>query len=83
MREQLQMQIVKKKYFKNSEDGSEGEKKLTWSEKEQLRNLHQSDPIAWDFDILAERFQIQPRVNYSIFSFLMLYWFCFTYLTGS
>ena len=64
------MRIVKKKYFKDSDDDSEVEKKLTWLEKEQLRLLHQSDPIAWDFDMLAERFQIQPQVNYSTFSFL-------------
>lgn len=79
------MQIVKKKYFKDSDDGSEGEKKLTWLEKEQLRLLHQSDPIAWDFEMLAERFQIQPQVNYYILSlfFLKLYWFCIIYLSGS
>lgn len=50
--EQLQYHIVKRKYFKPSVRYNF----LTWSEKLQIRNLHEKDPIEWSIDSLAESF---------------------------
>ena len=58
IKENIKMKIVKQKYFKDSVE----EKTLSWSDKEHIRFLHNSDPQQWTFEMIAEHFRIEPHV---------------------
>lgn len=56
-KELLQMNIVKQKYFKEPKENT-----LSWSDKEHIRYLHNTDPEKWTFEIIAEQFKIDFHV---------------------
>ena len=58
IKELVKMKMVKQKYFKDSVE----EKTLSWSDKEHIRFLHNSDPQQWTFEMIAEHFRIEPHV---------------------
>lgn len=49
--EKVQQLMIKNKYFKDNSPGF-----LTWSEKEQMRQLHSKNPEEWSLERLAESF---------------------------
>ncbi|XP_072385543.1 uncharacterized protein [Diabrotica undecimpunctata] len=55
--EQIKYMIVKNKYFKEKFPNF-----LTWSDKEQMRLLHSTDPEEWTIEKLAESFPALPEV---------------------
>ncbi|XP_077283535.1 uncharacterized protein LOC143909416 isoform X2 [Arctopsyche grandis] len=50
-KDMLKKQIVKQKYFKENTPNL-----LTWSEKEQIRYLHNKDPVEWTLERLVDSF---------------------------
>ena len=62
IKELVKMKMVKQKYFKDSVE----EKTLSWSDKEHIRFLHNSDPQQWTFEMIAEHFRIEPHVAKAI-----------------
>lgn len=50
-KDMLKKQIVKQKYFKENTPNL-----LTWSEKEQIRYLHNKDPVGWTLEKLSDSF---------------------------
>ena len=58
VREMVQLKMVQQKYFK---EGNR-ENILSWSDKEHIRYLHNSDPQQWTFEMIAEQFRIDPQV---------------------
>lgn len=62
IKELVKMKIIKQKYFKDSAE----EKTLSWSDKEHIRFLHNSDPDQWTFEMIAEHFRIEPHVAKAI-----------------
>lgn len=64
IKEMTQLRIVKQKYFKDSAE----EKTLTWSDKEHIRFLHNSDPQHWTIEMIAEHFRIEPHVAKAVAS---------------
>ncbi|XP_058824372.1 uncharacterized protein LOC131685034 [Topomyia yanbarensis] len=65
-RERLQSWIVGNKYFKTKQLNF-----LTWSEKEQIRYLHNFDPEEWTVDKLVESF---PADRYTIVKIIKAKW---------
>ncbi|XP_055639587.1 uncharacterized protein LOC129777371 [Toxorhynchites rutilus septentrionalis] len=65
-RERLQSWIVGNKYFKTKQLNF-----LTWSEKEQIRYLHNFDPEQWSIDKLVESF---PADRYTIAKIVKAKW---------
>lgn len=65
-RERLQTWIVGNKYFKSKQLNF-----LTWSEKEQIRYLHNFDPEEWTIDKLMESF---PADRYTIAKIVKAKW---------
>lgn len=65
-RERVQSWIVGNKYFKTKQLNF-----LTWSEKEQIRYLHNFDPEEWTIDKLVESF---PADRYSIAKIVKAKW---------
>lgn len=65
-REKLQSWIVGNKYFKTKQLNF-----LTWSEKEQIRYLHNFDPDEWSIDKLVESF---PADRYTIVKIIKAKW---------
>ncbi|XP_065086999.1 uncharacterized protein LOC135708787 [Ochlerotatus camptorhynchus] len=65
-RERLQSWIVGNKYFKTKQLNF-----LTWSEKEQIRYLHNFDPEEWSIDKLVESF---PADRYTIVKIIKAKW---------
>ncbi|XP_018327311.1 putative neugrin-like protein DDB_G0288135 [Agrilus planipennis] len=57
LKEREKRLIVRQKYFKQTLPNF-----LTWSEKEQIRYLHHSDPELWTFEKLSDGFPALPRV---------------------
>lgn len=55
-KEFLKFKIVERKYFKK-----ESEKVLSWSDKEHIRYLHNTDPQKWTHEVLSDQFQVEPR----------------------
>ncbi|XP_055550627.1 uncharacterized protein LOC129733084 [Wyeomyia smithii] len=66
-RERLQSWIVGNKYFKTKQLNF-----LTWSEKEQIRYLHNFDSEEWSIDKLVESF---PADRYTIVKIIKAKWF--------
>lgn len=66
-KEQVKFHIIKKKYFKEQKMPNF----LTWSEKEQIRELHKSEPNDWTHERLAESF---PAVEEVIVKILKSKW---------
>ncbi|XP_046652466.1 neugrin-like isoform X2 [Daphnia pulicaria] len=62
IKELVKMKMVKQKYFKDAVEG----KTLSWSDKEHIRFLHNSDPQQWTFEMIAEHFRIEPQVAKAI-----------------
>lgn len=54
--DKLKMRIVRSKYFKSEEPNF-----LTWSEKEQIRSLHEKDQVEWTPARLSESFPALPE----------------------
>lgn len=65
-REKLQSWIVGNKYFKTKQLNF-----LTWSEKEQIRYLHNFDPEEWGIDKLVESF---PADRYTVVKIIKAKW---------
>ncbi|KAL1398154.1 hypothetical protein pipiens_009196 [Culex pipiens pipiens] len=65
-RERLQSWIVGNKYFKTKQLNF-----LTWSEKEQIRYLHNFDPEEWTIDKLVESF---PADRYTVAKIVKAKW---------
>lgn len=65
-RERLQSWIVGNKYFKTKQLNF-----LTWSEKEQIRYLHNFDPEEWSIDKLVESF---PADRYTVVKIIKAKW---------
>ncbi|XP_062559131.1 uncharacterized protein LOC134223923 [Armigeres subalbatus] len=65
-RERLQSWIVGNKYFKTKQLNF-----LTWSEKEQIRYLHNFDPEEWSVDKLVESF---PADRYTVVKIIKSKW---------
>lgn len=65
-RERLQSWVVGNKYFKTKQLNF-----LTWSEKEQIRYLHNFDPEEWSIDKLVESF---PADRYTIVKIIKAKW---------
>ncbi|GBP34428.1 Neugrin [Eumeta japonica] len=61
---QLRRQIVKNKYFEESTPNL-----LTWSEKEQIRHLHNTEPTEWTPERIAESFPITVAVAKKILKY--------------
>lgn len=57
MKEKLQYDIVKQKYFKQKYPNF-----LTWHDKEQIKQLHEKDPEEWNVIKLSEGFPALPDV---------------------
>lgn len=67
MREKLEYDIVKQKYFKTKLPNF-----LTWHDKEQIRLLHSKDPEEWNITSLSEGFPASPEIiKVKLFKFLM------------
>ncbi|XP_032781603.2 neugrin [Daphnia magna] len=64
IKELTKLRIVKQKYFKDTTE----EKTLTWSDKEHIRFLHNSDPQQWTIEMIAEHFRIEPHVAKAVAS---------------
>ncbi|KAI9555103.1 hypothetical protein GHT06_017618 [Daphnia sinensis] len=64
LKELNKLRIVKQKYFKDATE----EKTLTWSDKEHIRFLHNSDPQQWTIEMIAEHFRIEPHVAKAVAS---------------
>ncbi|XP_059352323.1 neugrin-like [Daphnia carinata] len=64
LKELNKLRIVKQKYFKDTPE----EKTLTWSDKEHIRFLHNSDPQQWTIEMIAEHFRIEPHVAKAVAS---------------
>lgn len=62
LRERNKRLIVKQKYFKDNYPNF-----LTWSEKEQIRYLHRTDPNEWTILKLSESFPALPQTIEVIF----------------
>nr|XP_033342396.1 uncharacterized protein LOC117229755 [Megalopta genalis] len=60
-KEKLKQRIVKRKYFKEVEP-----KFLTFMEKDQIRKLHQSDPMEWTPEKLSMSFPALPETIRSV-----------------
>lgn len=56
-REKLKYQIVQQRYFKETLPNF-----LSWSDKEQIRHLHKTNPEEWTIERLAEGFPALPHV---------------------
>lgn len=56
-RDLITMKIVEKKYF-----NKEQEKILSWSDKEHIRYLHNTDPQKWTYEVLADQFKVDETV---------------------
>ncbi|XP_044756499.1 uncharacterized protein LOC123315030 [Coccinella septempunctata] len=57
LKEKLQCDIVKQKYFKAKYPNF-----LTWHDKEQIRQLHRKDPEEWNYMTLSEGFPALPEI---------------------
>lgn len=66
-KEQIKFHIIKRKYFKDPKMPNF----LTWAEKEQIRELHKSEPSNWTPERLAECF---PAVEEVIVKILKANW---------
>lgn len=66
-KEQLKFHVIKNKYFKDQKMPNF----LTWAEKEQIRELHKSEPDEWTPERLAESF---PAVEEVIVKILKSKW---------
>lgn len=60
--ERIQHLIVRNKYFKPTEK----QNFLTWAEKEQIRNLHKTDPEQWSIERLAESFPATDEIIFKV-----------------
>ncbi|BES88352.1 Neugrin [Nesidiocoris tenuis] len=57
-RKRIEFKRIERQYFERKQKTNF----LLWSEKEQIRQLHQSDPDQWSFQRLAESFPATPAV---------------------
>lgn len=55
--ELVKLKIVKQKYFKETKQNM-----LSWSDKEHIRYLHNTDPQQWTYEVIAEKFHIDLDV---------------------
>lgn len=60
-KEKLKMQITARKYLKEVQPNF-----LTFAEKEQIRFLHEKDPVEWTLEKLSESFPALPETVYRI-----------------
>lgn len=56
-KEFVKMKTVQQKYFKIPQ-----ERKLSWSDKEHIRYLHNTDPEMWTFEMISDQFNIDQEV---------------------
>ena len=56
-KETVKMKIVEQKYFKKPQ-----EDKLSWSDKEHIRYLYNTDPKTWTFQMISEHFHVDPKI---------------------
>ena len=57
LKELVKLKMVKQKYFKEPKENA-----LSWSDKEHIRFLHNSDPQHWTFEMIADHFKIDFEV---------------------
>lgn len=58
IRKAREYRITERKHFKPPKEPN----MLTWSEKEQIRYLHQSEPEKWTPIVLAQSFPASPTI---------------------
>jgi len=62
-KEMVKMKIVEQKYFRAPQ-----ENKLSWSDKEHIRYLHNTDPQTWTFKMISDHFSVNENTARKIAS---------------